>query len=66
MAERVLAEVPYYAGGQLVELDQLVASCQDNLRFVLGNLAGEGGSIDSPRATGRARAEQGVPFAAVL
>jgi len=67
MAERVLAEVPYYAEGQLVELDQLVASCQDNLRFVLGNLAGDGGvSVDSPRATGRVRAEQGVPFAAVL
>jgi len=67
MAERILAEVPLYAEGRLVTVEQLSSSCADNLRYVLGNLAGDGAvSIDSPRATGTARAEQGVPYAAVL
>jgi hypothetical protein len=67
MAERVLAEVADYADGRVVPREQVIASCQDNLRYVLGNLAGEPGvSVDSPRATGATRAEQGVPYAAVL
>jgi hypothetical protein len=67
MAERICAEVPLYAEGQLVALDQLTAACCDNTRFVLGQLAGEPHvSIDAPRATGAARAEHGVPYAAVL
>jgi hypothetical protein len=67
MAERVCAEIPLYAEGELVPLEQLTASCCDNTRFVLGQLAHEPQvSIDAPRATGTARAEQGVPYAAVL
>jgi hypothetical protein len=43
MAERIRSEVPLYgeAGGVLrKELDE---SCRDNLRYVLGNLAGRPG-----------------------
>lgn len=67
MAERICAEIPLYAEGRLVAHEQLTAACGDNTRFVLGQLAGEPHvSIDAPRATGAARAEQGVPYAAVL
>lgn len=67
MAERVCAEIPLYAEGQLVPLEQLTDSCRDNTRFVLGQLADEPKvSISAPRATGISRAEQGVPYAAVL
>ena len=67
MAERICAEVPFYAEGRLVTLDDLTASCSNNTRFILGQLAGERHvSIDPPRATGAARADQGVPYAVVL
>jgi hypothetical protein len=66
MAGRLCAEIPLYAEGRLVSSEQLVASCRDNIRFVLGELAGEPRSAVTPRATGAARAEQGVPYAAVL
>jgi hypothetical protein len=67
MAERICAEIPLYADGQSVSYEQLTASCRDNMRYVLGQLAQEPRvSIDAPRATGAARAEQSVPYAAVL
>jgi hypothetical protein len=67
MAERICAEIPLYAEGQLVPYEQLTASCADNTRFVLGHLADESRvDIAAPRATGISRAEQRVPYAAVL
>jgi hypothetical protein len=67
MADRVREEIPLYAEGELVGYDQLVVSCGHNTRYILGQLAGEPRvSIDAPRATGTTRAEQGVPYAAVL
>lgn len=67
MAELIRAEVPLYAAGDAVLFDEVVRSCADNLRYVFGILAGEPrASLDSPRATGTARAEQGMPYAAVL
>lgn len=67
MAERVCAEIPFYAEGQLVPLEDLTRSCSDNTRYILGQLAGEQRvSVEPPRATGAARAGQGVPYAAVL
>jgi hypothetical protein len=66
MADRLRAEIPLYGDGALVSSEQLVASCRDNTRFVLGQLAGESRADLAPRATGAARAEQGVPYAAVL
>lgn len=67
MAERVCAEIPLYAEGQLVALDELVASCVDNTRYVLAQLAGGARArVAAPRATGARRAEQHVPYAAVL
>ncbi len=67
MAERILAEIPLYAAGDAVSLEDLYASCADNMRYVLGELAGEPSvTLEAPRATGAARAEAGVPYAAVL
>lgn len=67
MAERICAEIPIYAEGQVLSFDELVASCSTNLQFVLGILAGERPpSVASPAATGAARAESGVPYDAVL
>ena len=67
MADRIVAEIPTYADTRLLPREDLVASCTDNLRFVLGNLAGMPAiSIDAPRATGERRARQEVPYAVVL
>jgi len=66
MTERICAQVPEYAEGQFVGIDEVVRSCTDNVRYVLGILAGDRVSPDSPRATGATRADQGVPYAAVL
>jgi hypothetical protein len=66
MAEKICAAIPEYAEGQFVGIDEVISSCTDNMRFVLGMLAGDRVSLDSPRATGTARADQGVPYAAVL
>ncbi len=67
MAERICSEIPVYAEGQVLGYDELVASCAHNLRYVLGILAGDDPpSLDPPRATGAARAEQGLPYDAVL
>jgi hypothetical protein len=67
IAERLREEIPFYAGNPVLGFDEVVASCTDNVRYILGNLAGDAGvNLDSPRLTGTARAEQGAPYAAVL
>jgi hypothetical protein len=55
-----------YGDEGLVPIDDLHQSLQDNLTFVFTNL-GHPGSYDlrGPRRTGRQRAEQGAPLAAV-
>jgi hypothetical protein len=64
MADRIAAEEPFYRDE--VPAEELWRSCRDNLGYVLGQLAGLPAEVEAPRATGVARAEQGVPFAAVL
>jgi PucR C-terminal helix-turn-helix domain/GGDEF-like domain len=67
MAARIRAEVALYADETLVSAAALAASCSDNIRYVLGNLAGTPVvQSEVPRATGRLRAESGVPYDAVL
>ena len=55
-----------YGDDCLVPIDDLHQSLQDNLTFIFSNL-GRPGSHDlaGPRRTGRRRAEQGAPLAAV-
>ncbi len=67
IAERLREEIPFYAGNPVLGFDEVVTSCTDNVRYILGKLAGdEAVNLDSPRMTGAARAEQGAPYAAVL
>ena len=55
-----------YGDDRLVPIDDLYQSLQDNLKFILSNL-GRPGPYDlaAPRRTGRRRAEQEAPLAAV-
>ncbi|MDN5744418.1 MAG: hypothetical protein L0H31_04775, partial [Nocardioidaceae bacterium] len=66
MAERIREEIPVYAVGAPVSFDDLTQSCSANVAYILGVLAGDEVNLDSPRATGAARAEQRLPYAAVL
>ena len=66
MAERICAEVPLYAKSEVVSVPELTSSCVDNVRFVLGQLAGQEQKPDRAWLTGTERAERGVPYAAVL
>jgi len=67
MGERIRAEVPWYAENQVLTADEVDRNCADNVRYVLGILAGEtGGEHDVPRITGIDRAGRGAPYAAVL
>jgi hypothetical protein len=61
MAERIREEVRLYRDAEIVSDEELVESCQDNLRYVLGSLAGYPVRSDPPRRTGVARAERGFP-----
>ncbi|HWU23854.1 MAG TPA: helix-turn-helix domain-containing protein [Nocardioides sp.] len=66
MADRICAEIPEYAA-RPDDRASVDASCTDNVRYILGQLAGDRPvSLDSPRATGATRAAQGFPYAAVL
>ena len=66
MAEHIRAEEPYYRSGLGVSHEEMNHSTRDNLEFVLGTLADMPSALDAPRATGRARAEQGVPLEPVM
>lgn len=67
MADRIRVEIPYYRDGGMVDDEELVTSCTNNVRYILGSLAGlTNTNADAPRRTGAARAEKGVSYAAVL
>ncbi len=57
----------FYREGGVVPTEDLRASVLDNLRHILGRFAGHpAAGLEPPRATGRRRAEQGVPLAVIL
>jgi PucR C-terminal helix-turn-helix domain len=64
---RIRAEVPFYAGQDVVTLDDLRESVRDNIDYVLASLTGSATpNLSAPHATGRARAAQGAPLAEML
>lgn len=68
LVESILAEDPSYGLGRTSRED-LRRSCHDNLERILGTLTGEAQTqdvFDAPHATGRRRAEQGMPLESVL
>ena len=70
LVEAILSEDPSYSGPGRTSRDDLQLSCHDNLRRILEVLTGDAEAgidpFDAPRATGRRRAEQGVPLESVL
>lgn len=65
LVRRVLAQVDFYRG-EIVSRDDLYLSCLNNLEFMFRRVAGEVAvDLDAPRETGRRRAEQGAPLAAI-
>ncbi len=65
----ILDEDPSYGGTTSTPREDLWQSCHDNLLQVLLVLTGDAGAadpLDTPRATGVRRAEQGVPLESVL
>src|SRR5215831_10735465 len=57
----------FYRAGGVVPADDLRASVLDNLVHILSRFAGRPRpGLEPPRATGRRRAEQGVPLAVIL
>lgn len=66
LARRVTAQVDFYRTGDVVPSDDLRASCRANLEFMFRRVAGEVEvDLTAPRETGRRRAEQGAPLAAI-
>ncbi len=58
---------PFYGAGGVVPAEDLRASVRDNLVHILSRFAGrQTPGLEPPRATGRRRAEQGVPLAVIL
>jgi hypothetical protein len=67
LTELIRSTEPFYRAGGVVPLDDLRASVLDNLVHILSRLAGRPkAGLEPPRATGRRRAEQGVPLAEIL
>jgi hypothetical protein len=68
LVEAIIAEDPSYGLGRTTDAD-LHLSCHDNLARILESLTGErqpGDMYDAPHATGKRRAEQGMPLESVL
>ncbi|GAC1383177.1 MAG: helix-turn-helix domain-containing protein [Marmoricola sp.] len=67
MGERIRAEVAWYADNDVLDAAEVDRNCADNVRYVLGMLAGANrDDHDVPRVTGIDRAGRGAPYAAVL
>lgn len=67
IAAEIRAKVPYYSTESNVSFDDLVGSTRDNVEFVLRSLTQiEVPDVTPAEATGRRRAEQGVPLAFVM
>ncbi len=68
LTAHLMDEIPMYRAGDLVTPEDLRVTSTDNLRYILGRMAGLPGVAEraTPEATGTARAEAGVPFDAVL
>jgi hypothetical protein len=66
LTEVIRQAEPFYGGG-LVPVEDLRASVRDNLVHILSQLSGQPmRDLEPPRATGRRRAEQGVPLPVIL
>ena len=66
LARRIGSQVDFYRTGDVVSDEDLRDSCRANLEFMFRRVAGEAAvDLAAPRETGRRRAEQGAPLAAI-
>ena len=64
---RIRAEIPFYAGQNVVSPGDLSASVRANIDYILASLTGTATpNLSAPHATGRRRAAQGAPLAEML
>ena len=64
---RIRAEIPFYAGQDIVSAEDLRTSVRANIDYILATLTGTATpNLSAPNATGRARAAQGAPLAEML
>jgi predicted nucleotidyltransferase len=64
---RIRAEIPFYAGQDIVPHDDLHQSVRANIDYILASLTDSAApNLTAPNATGRARAAQGAPLAEML
>ena len=64
---RIRAEIPFYAGLDIVTHDDLHKSVRANIDYILASLTDSATpNLTAPHATGRARAAQGAPLAEML
>src|SRR6201996_7821411 len=64
---RIRAEIPFYAGQDVVSADELRDSVRAHLDYIVASLTGTATpNLSAPHATGRARAAQGAPLAEML
>jgi len=67
MGDRIRTEVSWYAENTVLTAAEVDRNCADNVRYVLGILAGDDRvELNAPRVTGIDRADRGAPYAAVL
>jgi hypothetical protein len=67
LTEVIRRAEPFYFAGDVVPTDDLRTSVRNNLVHILGQLAGRPKpGAEASRATGRRRAEQGVPLPVIL
>jgi hypothetical protein len=67
LTEVIRQAEPFYRTEGVVAVEDLRASVLNNLRHILSQLAGRPmPGLEPPRATGRLRAEQGVPLPVIL
>lgn len=66
MVERIRGEIDFYRSGKLLGPDDLRGSCAANVEFMLGSIGGAEFDPAAARATGKRRAEQGVPLPEIM
>jgi PucR C-terminal helix-turn-helix domain/GGDEF-like domain len=67
LTEVIRQAEPFYGASGVVPVEDLHASVRDNLVHILSQLSGQPQpGFEPPRATGRRRAEQGVPLPVIL
>jgi hypothetical protein len=66
MARRISADVEVYESARLVSFDELSNSCRAHLEFMLTSIGGGVVDASAAHATGRRRAEQGLPLSEIM